>query len=138
MLLYYYMPDGNIRAETYASQKIEVVTSEQGYEVKQQLLEFCHKAETALNEITKLDKDAAMLAVEKFKRDYALPLRMTVRAINDHHIPREEFLSMIHEQAGSLVYFIEHRASHFSKSDSAEIAIALNHVVGRFHEIGAI
>lgn len=132
------MPDGSLRYDVTDPREQKLVTTEHGEKIKKELLDFCYRAEASLNKILELDGDTAISAKEKFKQEYALPLRMTVRAINNHDIPQEEFLSMTHEQAGSLSYFIEHRASNFSKSDSAEISIALNHIVGRFHEIGAM
>lgn len=128
------MPDGYFPEHAVTAQSASAEKSTEMQKKKKEILAFCEEAETELNALIQGGGSAAL---EKFKETYVNPLRFTALAINDHKGMSGEFISESHSQADLLHDFIQHRATDYSPSDSAEIAIAINHIVGRFHEIKA-
>lgn len=126
------MPDGNFPEHAVTAQSASAEKSAEMHKKKKEILAFCKEAEVALNALIQGDSSVDL---EKFKETYVHPLRFTARAINDHKGVAGEFISESHPQADLLHDFIQHRAVDYSPSDSAEIAMAINHIVGRFHEI---
>lgn len=126
------MPDGYSSERVEAAQSVNTEKNAEMHRKKEQILAFCEEAETQLNMLVK--GDSSMTAAE-FEQAYVIPLRFTARAINDHKDVPGEVISESHTQFEVLHDFIQHRAKDYPTSDSAEIAIAINHVVGRFHEL---
>lgn len=128
------MPDGYTSEHAATSQAAHAEKGAEIQEKKKQMLAFCEEAEKQLNRLIKGD---SLITPKQFEDAYAHPLRFTARAINDHKEIAGDFISESHPQADLLHDFIQHRSTEYSASDRAEITMAINHVVGRFHEIRA-
>ncbi|MBP6945597.1 hypothetical protein KBD61_05240 [Patescibacteria group bacterium] len=126
------MPDGNSPEHVAAAQSVNIEKNAEMRKKREQILAFCEEAETHLNALL---AGTSALSKGEFEHSYASPLRLTARAINNHKEVEGEVLSESHVMSDVLRDFIKNRATEYSLSDSAEISIGINHLVGRLHEL---
>lgn len=126
------MPDGYFPEHAVTAQSASAEKSTEMQKKKKEILAFCEEAETHLNALL---AGTSALSKDEFEHSYASPLRLTARAINNHKEVEGEVLSESHVMSDALRDFIKNRATEYSLSDSAEISIGINHLVGRLHEL---